>query len=97
MGSNNELEHLFKSEGEAPVVPSPKVGGPVTRETPAIKIVYDKGAPSSLPGEPAAPTSSAPSSGSKAGAGSGAAYSYGEIAELCRGAPKLKSRLSSPP
>ncbi|PON62074.1 hypothetical protein PanWU01x14_140670 [Parasponia andersonii] len=43
------------------------------------------------------PTSSAPSSGSKAGTGSGAASSRREIAELSRGALRLKSQLSSRP
>ncbi|PON54852.1 hypothetical protein PanWU01x14_192180, partial [Parasponia andersonii] len=97
MGSDDDLEHLFTSGGETPVVPSPEVGGIAIREAPAKKIVYGKGAPSSLHGEPVAPTSSAPSSGSKAGAGSGAARSRGEIAELSGGGPRLKFQLSSHP
>ncbi|PON33194.1 hypothetical protein PanWU01x14_354730, partial [Parasponia andersonii] len=54
-------------------------------------------ASSSLLSEPSAPTSSAPSSGLKAGTGFGAVCSHREIAELSAGAPRLKSRLSSPP
>ncbi|PON55856.1 hypothetical protein PanWU01x14_185340 [Parasponia andersonii] len=97
IGSDDDLENLFASRGETPVVPSPEAGRLTIREVSAIKIMYGKGAPSSLPGEPAAPTSSAPSSGSKASVGSSAAHSHGEIAELSGGALRLTSRLSSPP
>ncbi|PON40058.1 hypothetical protein PanWU01x14_300010 [Parasponia andersonii] len=97
MGADDDLEDLFMSGGETPVVLSPEAVRLTTWETPAIKIVYGKGAHLSLLGEPATPTSFAPSSGLKVGAGSGATHSYGETAELSRRAPRLKSRLPSPP
>ncbi|PON55787.1 hypothetical protein PanWU01x14_185960, partial [Parasponia andersonii] len=95
-GSDDDREGLFVLEGETPVVPTPKASGPPIGEMSAIKFIYGKWAPLSLFGEPAALTSFAPNSGLKAGAGSGAACSRGEIAELSGGAPTLKSRLSSP-
>ncbi|PON80212.1 hypothetical protein PanWU01x14_006620, partial [Parasponia andersonii] len=95
--SDDNLEGLFVTGGETHVVPPPEVGKLVIREALAIKVVHGEGAPSSLPGEPSAPTSSAPSSGSMAGTGSDAARSRGEIAELSGGALRLKSRLYSPP
>ncbi|PON35126.1 hypothetical protein PanWU01x14_338710 [Parasponia andersonii] len=88
---------VVSSEDEAHAVPSPGTSRPPTRETTAIKVVYGKGVPSSLPRESATLTSSTPNSSSKTSTGSGTACPCGEIAELSRGAPRLKSRLSSPP
>ncbi|PON67297.1 hypothetical protein PanWU01x14_104720 [Parasponia andersonii] len=83
--SKDDLEGLFMTGDETPIAPTPKAGQLVIRETPAIKIVYGKGVPSSLPDEPSVPTSSTPSSGSKAGTGSSAAHSRREITELSEG------------
>ncbi|PON39643.1 hypothetical protein PanWU01x14_303430 [Parasponia andersonii] len=88
---------VVSSEDEAPAVPSSGASGPPTRETIAIKVIYGKGAPSSLPRESTALTSSTPNSGSKMSTGSDAACPCGGITELNRGALRLKSRLSSPP
>ncbi|PON67884.1 hypothetical protein PanWU01x14_100520, partial [Parasponia andersonii] len=94
-GSDDDREGLFAPGGETLMVPSSEVSGPPTREMPTIKVVYGKGALLSLPGEPAALTSSAPNFDSKMGAGSGAVCPREEIVKLSGGAPRLKSRLSS--
>ncbi|PON67422.1 hypothetical protein TorRG33x02_264630, partial [Trema orientale] len=95
--SDDELEGLFVSGDDVPVVPSPEMGRPATQEMLTIKIKYGKETSPSLPRESTAPAPPAPNSGSKASAGSGFARSHGEIVELSGEAPRLKSRLSSPP
>ncbi|PON72083.1 hypothetical protein PanWU01x14_069250 [Parasponia andersonii] len=79
--------HLVVPSGdEVLTVPRSEAGGPPTGGTSAIKTVYSEGMPLSLPRGSAAPTSSTPDSGSKSG-----------VTCLGGGAPRLKSRLSSPP
>ncbi|PON75137.1 hypothetical protein PanWU01x14_044890 [Parasponia andersonii] len=84
---------MVPSEDEVPVAPGSDASRLPSGEMSATRAVYGEGMPLSLPEGSAVPTSSTPDSGSK----SGTACLGREIAELSGGAPRLKSRLSSPP
>ncbi|PON49992.1 hypothetical protein PanWU01x14_226290, partial [Parasponia andersonii] len=84
---------MVLSGGEMLAVPCFDAGGPPSRGPSATRIVHGEEMTPSPAGGSATAISSTPDSGSK----SSAVSLGGEIAELSGGAPRLKSKLSSPP
>ncbi|PON55915.1 hypothetical protein PanWU01x14_184870 [Parasponia andersonii] len=84
---------MVLSGDEVPAVPRSDAGGPLSGVPSATRAVHGEDMPRSLAGRSTAAISSTLDSSLKLSAIS----LGGEIAELSRGAPRLKSRLSSPP
>lgn len=93
----DELEGLFVPGGGAPAALLLRAGEPEPHKTPAVRVKYGGGPSSGRPKESTATDSPVTGTESGTSAGSGSARSRGEIADLSGGAPRLKSRLSSPP